>query len=74
MSLWWRDEPTDTSNAARDATSEEENDLEKARVELTLPQLELQIARDKALVARVKARMQLLSKACRGERSIASCR
>ncbi|KAG3016572.1 hypothetical protein PC121_g1038 [Phytophthora cactorum] len=38
----------------------EEIDLEKARVELTLRQLELQIARDKALVARVKARMQLL--------------
>ncbi|KAF1774226.1 hypothetical protein GQ600_4219 [Phytophthora cactorum] len=73
--------PTDTSNAARDATSEEDErrsmppepvkkrpmlgtieeiDLEKARVELTLRQLELQMARDKALVARVKARMQLL--------------
>ncbi|KAI9995958.1 hypothetical protein PInf_013136 [Phytophthora infestans] len=38
----------------------DEIELEKARVELTLRQLELQMARDKALVARVKARMQLL--------------
>ncbi|ETP37952.1 hypothetical protein F442_14301 [Phytophthora nicotianae P10297] len=38
----------------------DEIDLEKARVELTLRQLELQMAHDKALVARVKARMQLL--------------
>ncbi|KAG7384241.1 hypothetical protein PHYPSEUDO_002844 [Phytophthora pseudosyringae] len=38
----------------------DEIDLEKARVELTLRQLELQMARDKALVTRAKARVQLL--------------
>ncbi|KAH7481959.1 hypothetical protein PRIC1_009575 [Phytophthora ramorum] len=38
----------------------DEIDLEKARVELTLRQLELQMARDKALVTRAKARSQLL--------------
>lgn len=38
----------------------DEIDLEKARVELTLRQLELQMARDQALVTRAKARAQLL--------------
>ncbi|KAK1948453.1 hypothetical protein P3T76_000742 [Phytophthora citrophthora] len=38
----------------------EEIDLEKARVELTLRQLEVQMAQDKALVARAKARAQML--------------
>ncbi|POM61963.1 hypothetical protein PHPALM_28942, partial [Phytophthora palmivora] len=38
----------------------DEIDLEKARVELTLRHLELQMARDKALVSRAKARAQLL--------------
>ncbi|KAG7399880.1 hypothetical protein PHYBOEH_007741 [Phytophthora boehmeriae] len=40
--------------------SVQEIDLEKARVELTLRQLEVQIARDKALVMRAKARSELL--------------
>ncbi|OWZ21736.1 hypothetical protein PHMEG_0003661 [Phytophthora megakarya] len=38
----------------------DEIDLEKARVELTLRRLELQMARDNALVTRAKARAQLL--------------
>ncbi|GMF19159.1 unnamed protein product [Phytophthora fragariaefolia] len=38
----------------------DEIELEKARVELTLRQLELQMARDNALVTRAKARAQLL--------------
>ncbi|KAL3673833.1 hypothetical protein V7S43_001521 [Phytophthora oleae] len=38
----------------------EEIDLEKARVELTLRQLEVQMAQDNALVARAKARAQML--------------
>jgi hypothetical protein len=41
-------------------SSIDEIDLEKARVELTLRQLELQMARDKALVTRARARSQLL--------------
>lgn len=40
--------------------SMEDIDLEKARVELTLRQLEVQMARDKAIVMRAKARAELL--------------
>ncbi|RLN52789.1 hypothetical protein BBJ29_000745 [Phytophthora kernoviae] len=46
----------------------QEIDLEKARVELTLRQLEVQMARDKALVMRTKARSELLEQGVsRGE-------
>lgn len=55
-----RDIPSDPVKKRPALRSIDEIDLEKARVELTLRQLELQMARDRALVARAKARAQLL--------------
>ncbi|GMF21383.1 unnamed protein product [Phytophthora lilii] len=55
-----RDEPSERLKKRPVLRSIDEIDLEKARVELTLRQLELQMARDKALVTRAKARAQLL--------------
>ncbi|KAE8997195.1 hypothetical protein PR003_g19752 [Phytophthora rubi] len=55
-----RDQPSSPVKKRPMLSSIDEIDLEKARVELTLRQLELQMARDKALVARAKARAQLL--------------